>query len=147
VLHEQCAAVVAAEYSTMMQTGDTLRVRIACRMADMGLAALEKANLLRTDLHERALRALEEYTAAWESTKDQWGRYEERNAPWQRMVAIGRESLALKAPKPRWTVEQQDYQWAVYDTSKAGWSARFGSDTAEADARAYAAQKNAEASK
>jgi hypothetical protein len=52
-----------------------------------------------TPLHERALRACEAFHVAWPHAAD-GGSYSERV-----VAGIGRESLALKQPKPRWTAE------------------------------------------
>jgi hypothetical protein len=99
--------------------------------------ALDRAGLLRSDLHERALRACEAMA------EDKHDTYKAINAS-----AIGRESLALKQPKPRWHVAGEsmgtDPFIDVFDTyDSCGPAARFfGKDRAE-NARAYAASKNA----
>jgi hypothetical protein len=95
-----------------------------------------------TGLHERALRACEEYSLKYPNAC--------LPAECAQVSDVGAESLALKAPKPRWTIRREDdgTKWVVLlDAGSGRASAVFRGEYAEPDARAYAAQKNAEASK
>jgi len=106
--------------------------------------ALDRAGLLVTDLHRRALEACEALAA-------EYGPLTVDIGPWNKSLAVGRESLAAKeAAKParKWyIVSGSDAPRDMYRVNRPG---KLGDklDMAyfhdEDDARAYVEQKNRE---
>ncbi len=114
--------------------------------AEGGVSALSRAGLLATPLHERALEACKAY-------RKQFLPHYCEGAPCE-VALVGEEALALEkiAEKPlkkpeRWTVRPFELNAIVERDGIAVatfYGGTFGAH-AEREARAYAAQKNAEA--
>jgi hypothetical protein len=68
---------------------------------DRIVTALSDAGLLRTDLHERALKACEDFAHGMATSQLYRGEGPAENYPGRDAFMVGRESLALKQ---RWTV-------------------------------------------
>ena len=105
-------------------------------------ANLSAAGLIVTDLHERALAACGRFQLECVSPT--------RQQVLDEVYAVGAAVLAVRKPKERWTVVDRGYggnrarRWAIRGKDAIEYEACFNS---EAEARAYAARKNAEEDK
>jgi hypothetical protein len=108
-------------------------------VCDAVINALDRAGLLRTDIEQRAIKACERYAEACQTFQVQY-----TDQPYRDILVVGRESLAAKQPKPRWTVvatENAVIRWRVLDAHRT--DEPMAGFAYESDARAYAASKNA----
>ena len=103
--------------------------------------ALSRAGLLVTPLHERALEACKEWQRISTSPNVPWALKE-----YEEVASVGREALALERKPEKYRVHQREglRPWGVIEPGPFTYLATF---ERESDARAYAAQKNAEAAR
>ena len=125
---------------------DVLRTKSQCACKDgrdheycpeRHVTQLAAAGLIVTDLHERALAMAERCSGS--------GFVVHRDC--DDMRTIGRESLAAKKPKERWTVEGHSDSWALSILFDGKYAGRSFPRDAEPEARAYVARKNEEENK